>query len=150
MLSGSGLMKDVFMSNIFETAVKLTDVMGVIKLSKASIGGYIPTNDEEMNEMIAKILEVKLPINQYSFWLVEADAADFKQFGIKSKTYADKSGQKRLTHDGNISAASFKKLVDACEVNVELVKRPFPQPKLVARIPGKVKVSDRSENRIGR
>jgi hypothetical protein len=138
------------MSNIFEQAVKLTNVKGAIKVGKASTGGYIPTADAEMDEMIGAIIESKLPIDQYSFWLVEADAADFKQFGIKSKAYTDKSGQKRVTHDGNISPASFKKLVSACEVNVELVKRPFPQPKLVARIPGKAKVAARSDNRIGK
>lgn len=138
------------MSNIFEQAVKLTNVKGAIKVSKASTGGYIPTDSDEMDEMIGAIIDSKLPIEQYSFWLVEADAADFKQFGIKAKTYTDKSGQKRFTHDGNISPASFKKLVSVCEVNVELVKRPFPQPKLVARIPGKAKAVTRSDNRIGK
>lgn len=138
------------MSNIFETAVALVVKNGAINVVKASSGGYIPTSESDMDEMFGLIIEQKLPIAQYSFWIVGAEAEDYRSFGIKAKPYTSKYGKAGISHDGNITTAQFKKVLAACDVNVELVKRPFPQPKITARLKNKPKVTARSENRIGR
>lgn len=139
------------MTAIFETAVALTVKNGSVRIGKASSGGYIPTIDSDMDEMIGLIVEQKLPIDQYSLWVVGAEMSDFKSLGIKAKTYTSKFGKVGVSQDGDVSPAAFKKILAACDVTVELVKRPFPQPKLVARFKNKPKaVTARSENRIGK
>jgi hypothetical protein len=143
--------KDNIMTAIFETAVALTVKNGSIRIGKASSGGYIPTDDSDMDELIGVIVEQKLPIDQYSLWIVGAEVADYKALGIKSKTYTSKFGKTGISQDGDVSPAAFKKILAVCDMTVELVKRPFPQPKLVARFKNKPKaVTARSENRIGK
>jgi hypothetical protein len=129
---------------MFETAVSLLVKNNTVSLGKASSGGYLPENETDIDEMIGLIIEKKLSFSAYSFWLYDGDYA---AFGIK--TSVSKRGN--TVPAGDITPAQFKKIMaSGRNVMIGLVKKPWPQPRLIVYSGNSEKPAKAQENRIGK
>jgi hypothetical protein len=128
---------------MYEYAVMLIEDKGAITIKKASSGGYIPTDEVELDDLFGAIIESRLPINPYSLWLVDGD---YTAFGIK--TIEGRNG--KPVPASPITTAQFKKILAGRDVYIGLTKRPFPQPKIIAHDKNKPSDAKVHANRIGK
>jgi len=135
---------------LYEYAVAVDVKNNIVVISPASSGGYICTNQSDFDDFIAVIVEQKKPISRKNVWFVSEDVADFKAVGLKPIPYTSKFGKSGLTIDGDITPAQFKKLLDTCDVTVDLVKRPWPQPKIAIRLKNRPRKAAVNSTRVGR